>query len=132
MKVSARTKGSPATTAKDKDGKTVNVAAVPARGPVEVEIAIPEGTDALVKAYGTEVVGSAAKGAIIISAQAFMRRLLDKGSKQEEIQAEMTKWRPDVRTIVRQSAFEKAASSLDKLSPSERADLLKRLQALPK
>src|SRR5258708_39755390 len=125
MKVSARTKGRPAS--KDKDGKAV--AAVPARGPVGVEVAIPDGTDALVKAFGTEVVGSAAKGAIIISAQAFMRRLLDKGKTSSEIQSEMSKWKPDVRTILQQSALEKATAGLHNLSPQDRADLFKKYDA---
>lgn len=110
MKVSAKTKEKPT--------------------PVTIEVNIPDGTDNLVKAYGTEVVGTAAKGAIVISLQAFMRRLIEKGKTPAEIQAEGSKWKPDVRTIVKQSAFEKASSSLDKLSPAERAELLKKLQAI--
>jgi len=39
-------------------------------------------------------------------------------------------WKPDVRSIVKQSAFEKAASSLDKLSPEERKQLLAKLRAM--
>ena len=131
MKVAARTKGSPAVPASKKDGKDVPATpAVPARGPVEVEIGIPDGVDALVKAYGAEVVGSAAKGAIVISAQAKMRTLLDKGKSQSEIQSEMASWRPDVRTIVKQSAFEKASTSIKSLSPEERKKLLADLQAM--
>lgn len=110
MKVSAKTKAKPT--------------------PVTVEVAIPDGIDNLTKAYGPEVTGAAAKGAIVISLQAFMRRLIEKGKNQAEIQAEAAKWKPDVRTIVRQSAYEKASSSLDKLTPQERASLLKRLQEL--
>lgn len=103
MKVSAKTKAKP--------------------NPVTVEVNIPEGTDNLVKAYGTEVVGSAAQGAIIISLQAFMRRLIEKGKNAIEIQAEAAKWKPDVRTIVKQSALEKATAGLDKLSDEERKAL---------
>lgn len=132
MQVTAKTKGSPAGTTKGKDGKDVHVAATPARGPVQAEVNIPDGTDALVKAFGTEVVGSAAKGAIVIAAQAYMRRLLDKGSSPADIQKAMTAWRPDVRTVVAQSAFEKASGALDKLSPEERKNLLAKLQAMPK
>lgn len=103
MKVSAKTKAKP--------------------NPVTVEVNIPEGTDNLVKAYGTEVVGSAAQGAIIISLQAFMRRLIEKGKNQVEIQAEASKWKPDVRTIVKQTALERATAGLDKLSDEERKAL---------
>jgi len=130
MKVSARTKGSAASVTKGKDGKDVAVAATPARGPVEAEVNIPDGTDALVKAFGTEVVGSAAKGAIVIAAQAYMRRLLDKGSSPADIQKAMSAWRPDVRTITAQTAFEKASGALDKLSAEERKTLLSKLQAM--
>lgn len=112
MKVSAKTKEKPT--------------------PVTIEVAIPDGTDALVKAYGTEVVGTAAKGAIVISLQAFMRRMIEKGKTAAEIQEAAKTWKPDVRSVVKQSAFEKATASLDKLSPQERAELLKKLQALPK
>src|SRR6266850_6697920 len=120
MEVTARTKGSPETTSTGKDGKAVKVAAVPVRGPVKVEVNIPDGVDALVKAFGADVVGGAAKGAIVIAAQARIRRFLDVGKTQGEIQKEMSTWRPDVRTVVAQSAFEKASGALDKLSPEER------------
>lgn len=109
MKVSAKTKEKP--------------------NPVTVEVAIPDGVDNLRKAFGDEVVGSAAQGAIIISAQAFMRRLIEKGKNQAEIQAELSKWKPDVRSVVKQSALEKATAGLDKLSPEERAALFKKYAA---
>ena len=47
-----------------------------------------------------------------------------------QIQAAVTAWQPDVRNVVRQSAFEKASSSLDKLTPEERKALLAKLQAI--
>lgn len=100
--------------------------------PVSVDYEIPDGVDALRKAFGDEVVASAAKGAIVISLQAYMRRLIEKGKTAAEIQTEVKAWKPDTRSIVKQSAFEKATSQLDKLSAQERADLLKKLQALPK
>lgn len=98
--------------------------------PVKVNYTLPEKCADLVKAYGEDVVGAAARGAIVISLQAFMRRHIEKGSTQVAIQDSVSKWRPDVRTIVAQSAFEKASSSLDKLSPEERKALLARLQQL--
>lgn len=83
----------------------------------------------LVQHFGEEVVAASARGAIVISLQAFMRRHIDKGADQAAIQAAVQNWKPDVRTIVKQTAFEKAASSIDKLSPQERAELLKKLRA---
>ena len=98
--------------------------------PITVEYPIPEDLDGLRKSFGDEVVKTAAKGAIIISLQAKMRGMLEKGKALPEIQAECAKWKPDVRTITKQSAFEKASSSLDKLSPEERKQLLGKLQAM--
>lgn len=83
----------------------------------------------LTKAVGEEVAFNAAKGAVVISLQAFIRRHIDKGTPQAEIQKAVDAWKPDVRSVVKASAFEKASSQLDKLSPQERAELLKRLQA---
>jgi hypothetical protein len=79
---------------------------------------------------GEEVVNASAEDSIVISVQAFMRRLLEKGKSQEEIQAEVSKYQLTTRNMVRQTAFEKATTTLDRLSPEERAKLLERLQAM--
>lgn len=118
MKVSAQVRER-----KDKDGKTL-----PGKN-ISVEYNVPGDLEGLRKSFGDEVVNAAAKGAIVISLQAYLRRLLDKGKSNAEIQAEAIKWKPDTRTVVKQSAFEKAAGALDKLSPEERAKLLAALQA---
>jgi hypothetical protein len=97
--------------------------------PVSVEYDIPEGLEALYTRFGEDVVAKAAQGAIIISLQAFMRRHIEKGTPHAELQNEVTKWMPDVRTITKQTAFEKATSALDKLTPEERKALLAKLQA---
>jgi len=126
MKVSAQTKAKPAH--KDKEGK--DHPAVVARGPVAVEYDLPEKLADMQKKFGDAVIEAAAKGAIVISLQAFIRRNLEKGSNAAAIQAEVAKWRPDVKTIVRQSALEKASSAVEKMSPTERAELLKKLQGM--
>ncbi len=121
MKVSAKT---------GKDGK-----------PITVEVNIPATLAEKVKSYGEEVVNAAAEDSLVITVQALMRRLMagkkDKegkvvtpGKNQAEIQAAVNAWKPDVRSVVRQSAFEKATSSIDKLTPEERKALLAKLQAL--
>ena len=126
MKVAAQVK-KPVGEVKDKDGKVTkpgHIAPV-----VTVEYNVPETLPELAKVFGDDVVASAARGAIIISLQAFIRRHIEKGTKSEEIQKEVNSWKPDVRTVVKQSAFDKATSALDKLSPDERKALLARLQA---
>ena len=110
MKVSAKTKDKPT--------------------PVVVEVAIPDTLADLTKAYGDTVVAAAAKGAIVISLQAFIRRHIEKGTTPANIQKEAAAWRPDVRTVVKQSALEKASSSIKQLTPEERKALLAQLQAL--
>lgn len=109
MKVSAKTKAKPT--------------------PVTVEYDVPSDLEALTKLFGKEVVSAHAGGSIVISLQAFIRRHISKGSTPQQIQEAAKAWKPDVRSAVKQSAFEKAASTIDKLSPQERAELLKKLQS---
>lgn len=111
------------------------------RAPVSAEVNIPATLAEKVKAFGEDVVNGAAEDALVISAQALMRRMMvpkfDKEGKKTadasspaEIAKAVAEWRPDVKTVVRQSAFERAASSLDKLTPEERKALLAKLQAV--
>lgn len=123
-------------TAKTKDGdKEI--------GPITIEVGIPETLKELVAAYGEDAVANAAIDALVITVQAGMRRMMvdkrdkdgkvkEAAKKAEEIQAAFKEWKPDTRTIVRQTAFERASSALDKLSPEERAKLLQSLQAMTK
>ena len=121
MKISARTKGHPT--------------------PVAVEVNIPGTLAEKVKLFGEDVGNATSEDSLIITVQALVRRLMTDVKNKEgkvtraamtpaQIQTEVAKWKPDVRTLVRQSAFEKASSSLDKLSPEERKQLLTKLQAL--
>ena len=100
--------------------------------PIKVECKLLDVTnleDAF-KKWGNDVVLNAAKGAVVISLQAFIRRHIDKGTPAQGIQAEVDRWKPDVRSVVKATAFEKATSQLDKLSTQERSELIKRLQAI--
>lgn len=108
MKVSAKTKNHPQ--------------------PVTVEVNIPEKLADLTKHFGEEVVTSQARGAIVISAQATIRRLMEKGEKHEEIAKKMATWKPDLR-VPGKSTFEKTVSAIDKLSPEDRKALLAKLQS---
>jgi hypothetical protein len=96
--------------------------------PVKVQYAIPDNLEGMRKAFGDDVTFAAAKGAVVISLQAFMRRHIDKGSTPAVIQQEVAKWKPDVRSVVKQSAFEKVSSNITKLTPEERKRLLAELQ----
>lgn len=120
--------------------------------PVVVDYDMPVGLDAKVKKYGAELIDAMAEDSLVINLQALMRRNM--GSKavaeskdasgkvvtkakaavapksQAEIQQLISAWEPNVRNVVRQTAFEKATSSLDKLTPDERKALLQKLQAL--
>lgn len=98
--------------------------------PVTVNYDMPETLAELVKKFGEQVVETAANAQLIISLQAYMRRLIEAGKGKEEIQKEVDNWSPGVRSVVRQTPFERAASSLDKLTPEERASLLAKLQQL--
>ncbi len=98
--------------------------------PVTIEYDLPEHLEGLRKHFGDEVVNAAAKGAIVISLQAYIRRLIEKGKNHAEIQAECKVWKPDTRTVVKQTAFEKATGAVTKLSPEERKQLLAQLQAM--
>jgi len=109
--------------------------------PVAVECNIPATLAEKVKLFGEDVVNATSEDSLIITVQALIRRMMapkvDKagkvlapGSDAAAIQAAVSAWRPDVRTLVRQTAFEKASSSLDKLTPEERKALLAKLQAL--
>ena len=131
MEIQAKVRASAAVPAsKDKDGK--EIAAQPAK-PERVTKAnydMPADLDGAIKSYGKDVVWAAAKGAIVISIQALMRRCIDAGKSQADIQKEVSAFKPDVRNVVKQSAFEKASKSLSQLTPEERKKLLADLQAM--
>lgn len=89
---------------------------------------LPESLADLTAKFGEEAVASAARGAFVISLQALARRHI--GKTDAEIEELAKNWNPNERTpAVKQTAFEKASSALTKLSPEEKAELLKKLRA---
>lgn len=95
--------------------------------PVSVEMDIPEKLADLVKKFGEEVVASNARGAIVIAAQAFLRRNIEKPAA--ELQKAADEWKPGVRAAgTKKSAFEKVTDALGSLSDEEKAALLKQLK----
>lgn len=114
------------TTKKDAAGKTVKDKTTT----VDYPLLDAKTSVDLVKNFGEDVVFNAASSAIVISLQSMVRRHLDKGTAQIEIQKAVSAWKPDVRTMVKMSPFEKAQSSIKSLSPEERKKLLADLQAI--
>ena len=108
----------------EKTGKKVKLQ------PVVSQFNMPKTLAEKVKAWGEDVINAATEDSVVISVQSLSRRLQTAGKSAAEIQTAITAYRPDVRTIVRQSAFEKVQSNIDKLSPEERKQLLARLSAL--
>ena len=122
MEVSAKVRSSPAF--KDKDGKEQPAVK---GGEVKVNFTLPADLAGLQRAYTDPVVYAHAKGSMIISLQALLRRMIEAGKSQAECQAATTGWKPDVRTAVKQTAFEKASGAIKSLNTEERAKLLKEL-----
>ena len=118
--------------------------------PVVVDYDMPVGIDAKIAKYGKELIDAMAEDSLVINIQALMRRNMgspevkevkDASGKvtvaakaavapksQAEIQKLVSAWEPNVRNVTRQTAFEKAISSLDKLTPEERKQLLAKLR----
>lgn len=124
MEVTAQVK-KPVGEVKDKDGKVTTPGKIAA--PITVQYNVPDDLKGLSAAFGDDVVAAAAKGAIVISLQAFLRRHIERGTSHADVHKAVAAWKPDVRTITKQSAMEKATSALDKLTPEEKKALLAKL-----
>lgn len=93
--------------------------------PRKIEYPMPESLADLTEKYGEDAVAAAAKGSFVISLQALARRHIEKGD--EEIEALALEWNPNERSAsTPKTTAEKAASALAKLSPEDRAELLRR------
>ena len=83
---------------------------------------------AAIEMFGEDVVYSNFTRASVITAQAAMRRMLEAGKGQEEIQAAMNSWKPGVAI---ERTVDPVASVLGKfgsMSPEEQKALIKQLQ----
>ncbi len=84
--------------------------------------------EAAVEKFGADVVYSNFVRASVITAQAVMRRMLEAGKGQDEIQATMNSWKPGVAI---ERTIDPVASVLGKfgsMSPEEQKALIKQLQ----
>jgi hypothetical protein len=94
-----------------------------------VEFDLQEDLDWLTGKFGKEVIASNAVDSIVISIQALVRRMLEKGKSQGEIQAAVSDYQPKVGTRgPAKSAFERVTENLGKLSAEERAALIAQLR----
>lgn len=93
-----------------------------------IQYPMPESLQDLVVKFGEEAVAGAAIGSFVISIQALARRHIEKSD--EEITELALGWNPNERAAATpKTTAEKAASALSKLSPDERAELLRRFAA---
>lgn len=100
--------------------------------PVEVEVELAENLEELVNQYGSDIVFSHAKRSIIIALQGFMRSLMDQGREKgleasaiaDSIVNSVQGWKPSQKKAPK-TTQEKARDILSRLSPAERAQLLK-------
>ena len=78
---------------------------------------------AAVEKFGEEVVFANFRSSCVVALQGYIRGLIKQNKTAEEIQAEVRKWKPGVRTPGK-SAAEKAKEQLMKMDPAQRAALL--------
>ena len=91
----------------------------------KLQYAMPDSLQGLLDKFGEDAVAEAAVSSFVISLQALGRRHIEKSD--DEIQTYADEWNPNERAAsTPKTTAEKAASALSKLSPEERADLLRR------
>lgn len=105
-------------------------------GPREIECVYDFGDnlEQAVEMFGEDAVFGGFKAQSKINVQALIRRHMkpDKDGNQKsdsEIQAEVTAWKPGVRSVTRKSAVEKAKDLLGGMSAEEKQKLLADLMA---
>ena len=77
-----------------------------------------------VEKFGENVVHSKFVQSAIIDLQSLIRRLLKAGKTDDEINAEVSGWKPGAKVTVRKSGKEKALDALGSLSEEDRAAIL--------
>lgn len=84
--------------------------------------------DAVAK-FGEDVVFNRFKSAAVIDAQSLIRRGIKAGKSPTDIQKDLTEWRPGMKRVQKKSAEERIKEQFSKLTPEERAELVKQLKA---
>lgn len=99
--------------------------------PVEVEFDFGDGSlKGLVSKFGEDVVYSRAMSALVIDLQALMRRHIEsKEYSLDKLKKAVAEWKPTVVTAIRRTAAERIEDTVAKMTPEQRAELLKKLQS---
>lgn len=95
---------------------------------IKVEYDFGNNIAAMVQKFGEETVFNHAKGSLVVSLQGWLRAQLDTEKKPGEIKEAAKTWKPGQRKQGK-TAAEKLRDSLAKMSPEDRAALLKELKA---
>lgn len=95
-----------------------------------VEVDIPETVNGLLEKYGEEVVYSAAKKSLVISAQAIIRSMIRSGKSDEEIAEYMKSWKPGVQRTSKGDAVASILSKFSKMSEAQQKAFVEKLLAM--
>lgn len=112
----------------------VEVSAERTNGPsCTVEFTVGDNVAELMEQFGEEVIYSHVRRSLVIALQAYVRTQLDKDPvpSAEEIQKLVDDWKPGLRRAAK-SPKERALEELARMSPADRAQLLKELRAQAK
>lgn len=97
-------------------------------GEATVNANIPDTLQDYTTALGGDVVTNLLKQKYVINLQAYMRGLVRKGKKQDEIQTAVNSWKPGL-VKEKRPATEKAFDLFEGMSPEQQAEFLKKLKA---
>jgi hypothetical protein len=106
-------------------------AVVPTTGAkVTIEVDFGSNLAELVSLYGEDVIYSAAKSDLVVSAQGRSRALLKKGQTPEEVATTMKTWKPGVKVVgTRAVSSDAMLKKAEKMSQTELAEYIAKLQA---
>lgn len=96
---------------------------------IDVEYDFGNNLDELVQKFGPDIVFNHAKGSLVVSLQGWLRgKLDDEKAKPADIRTAAANWKPGTRKQGKSQA-EKLKDQLSKMTPEDRAALLKELRA---
>ena len=94
-----------------------------------VNFDMPESVEALVEKFGADVIASKAIAALTIDLQALIRRSLEGGKTDAEIQDIVSNWKPGERITIAKDPMAAALSLFKTKSPEEQEAFLAELRA---
>lgn len=94
-----------------------------------VQYDMPESVDALVERFGADVIASKAISALTIDLQALIRRSLEGGKTDAEIQDLVNSWKPGERITIAKDPMAAALAVFKTKTPEEQEAFLAELRA---